>query len=142
MSVLGKIKELLLFTALALIICVSACKKSPTIWGTWGESSLMRVYSRNGTVTSADTNYYDTTGSAGPVFTFTTAGTYFSTYSNGKYTLTNKMLTLLDTTNVPNQTTQFNVLTLDYNLLVLGHIDTNSLSPLTTVQYTYTCVPK
>ncbi len=141
MSVLGKIKELLLFTALALIICVSACKKSPTIWGTWGESSLMRVYSRNGTVTSADTTRYDSLGN-GPVFTFTTQGTYFSTYSNGKYTLSNKMLTLLDTTNVPNQITQFNVLTLDYNILVLGHIDTNSLSPLTTVQFTYTCVPK
>lgn len=142
MSIFIKIKRLVLLVTLILGIYMSACKKSPTIWGTWGESSLMRVYSRNGTVTSADTNYYDTTGSAGPVFTFTTAGTYFSTYSNGKYTLSNKTLTLLDTTNVPNQITQFNVLTLNYNLLVLEHIDTSSLNPVTTVGYTYTCVPR
>ena len=141
MRMLGKIRGLLLPITLSLVISISACKKSPTIWGTWGESNLIRTYSSNGSVTFSDTTRYDTTG-RGPVFTFTTKGTYFSTYSNGKYTLSNKALTLLDTTNVPNQTTQFNVLTLDYNLLVLGHIDTSSQSPLTTVQYVYTCVPK
>ena len=139
MSVLRKIKGLLLLTTLSLVISMSACKKSPTIWGTWGESNLVRAYTTNGLTTFSDTTYYP---NGGPVFTFTTRGTYFSTYSNGKYTLSNKTLTLLDTMNVPNQTTRFNVLTLDYNLLVLGHKDTSSLSPLTAVQYTYTCVPR
>ena len=139
MSVLRKIKGLLLLITLSLVISMSACKKSPTIWGTWGESNLVRIYTTDGLTTFSDTTYYP---NGGPVFTFTTVGTYFSTFSNGKYTLSNKTLTLLDTTNVPNQTTQFNVITLNYSLLVLRHSDTSSLSPLSTVQYTYTCVPR
>lgn len=134
-----KIRTLLLQAFFLVIISMPACKKAPTIWGTWGESNLTRTYTTNGTVTFADTTYYP---NGGPVFTFTTVGTYFSTYSNGKYTLSNNTLTLLDTTNTPNITTTFAVLTLNHNVLVLGHDDTISTGPLSMVQYTYTCVPR
>jgi hypothetical protein len=136
-----KIRTLLPLAFFSIVICMPACRKGFTIWGTWGESSLTRVYRTNGSVTYTDTTYYDTTGS-GPVFTFTTIGTYFSTYSNGKYTLNNNTLTLLDTANTPNITTTFAVLTLNHNILVLGHGDTISPGPLSMVQYIYTCVPR
>ena len=103
---------------------------------------MRQVYTAGGSVTSDVTSNII----GGVVYTFTVSGGYFSTYSNGQYVQLSvsgkNELHLIDTTASPIQSIYFTILTLTDQMLVLQQTDTISISPLSTVQYTYTLQPQ